>query len=638
MKKIITIICFLVLVLSCSKSDEALTDNPIGGDVFRYQIVAIDLPNTALNATEYHGSMGSIAITLNKNDDHQLVFMIPGTLALGSQDLIINDLNNLKVNYNIKLPILTSTPENTVAELQTNINTLIQTLDLSDIDNQNIQQASTNFNTIFTNASEADKNTIAIIYHVNKAAIDNMILNDYSSVTGRYNQNADILLHKCKLSLLAMGTGVVLMQFGVEPLEKAAGTLLTIIGFGKALKFFKEFVVIKINSIAIEFDDVLGINNRNSMTASNATLNLVDNTATSVAFKTIDRTVIASDSNKTEQGMALFFKSFTKINSFATTLNPIITWVNSNVPFANFSLLPFQTLATSNTAVPSPVDANTFQKITFNITDPGATLVNINLSNTGQINVKVKVNGTQTLPYATFINYNYSDNYSSFSGKIPITITNSQTNTDTVTIGTQIWMNKNLDVATYSDGTPIPQVTDPLEWANLTTGAWCYYNNDPANGALYGKLYNWYAVNGIYDAASEANPALRKKLAPTGWHVPGWQQFNWEFDILSVSLGVGVNSLDLPRMLKSTGTIQEGNGLWWNFNDATNSSGFTAHPGGKRMGNGVFIDVHLQAYWWGKEDFPGATDFKYTGISGGYYYNAWSNNKRDGFSVRCIKD
>ena len=91
MKKIITIICFLVLVLSCSKSDEALTDNPIGGDVFRYQIVAIDLPNTALNATEYHGSMGSIAITLNKNDDHQLVFMIPGTLALGSQDLIIND-------------------------------------------------------------------------------------------------------------------------------------------------------------------------------------------------------------------------------------------------------------------------------------------------------------------------------------------------------------------------------------------------------------------------------------------------------------------------------------------------------------------------------------------------------------------
>ena len=70
----------------------------------------------------------------------------------------------------------------------------------------------------------------------------------------------------------------------------------------------------------------------------------------------------------------------------------------------------------------------------------------------------------------------------------------------------------------YRDGTPIPQVTDPTAWANLTTGAWCYYNNDPANGAIYGKLYNWYAVAGIHDAASLNNPSLRKQFAPQGWH------------------------------------------------------------------------------------------------------------------------
>lgn len=64
----------------------------------------------------------------------------------------------------------------------------------------------------------------------------------------------------------------------------------------------------------------------------------------------------------------------------------------------------------------------------------------------------------------------------------------------TAVIGTQQWMSKNLEVVTYRNGDVIPQVTDPSAWANLTTGAWCYYNNDPANGAIYGKLYNWYAV------------------------------------------------------------------------------------------------------------------------------------------------
>lgn len=83
----------------------------------------------------------------------------------------------------------------------------------------------------------------------------------------------------------------------------------------------------------------------------------------------------------------------------------------------------------------------------------------------------------------------------------------------TVTICNQTWTKSNLNVSKYSDGTPIPQVTDPIAWQNLTTGAWCYNNNDTANGVVYGKLYNWYAVAGIYDAASASNPALRKKTS-----------------------------------------------------------------------------------------------------------------------------
>jgi hypothetical protein len=86
-----------------------------------------------------------------------------------------------------------------------------------------------------------------------------------------------------------------------------------------------------------------------------------------------------------------------------------------------------------------------------------------------------------------------------------------------VIIGSQTWSKFNLDVTTYSDGTPIPQVSNPSEWSNLTTGAWCYYNNDPANGLIYGKLYNWYAVAGIHD--NDPNTP-NKTLAPSGWRIP----------------------------------------------------------------------------------------------------------------------
>ena len=81
----------------------------------------------------------------------------------------------------------------------------------------------------------------------------------------------------------------------------------------------------------------------------------------------------------------------------------------------------------------------------------------------------------------------------------------------TVYIGTQQWMGENLKTSKYSDGTTIPNITDNT-WQNNTTGAWAYYNNDAANNAKYGKLYNWYAVSPTTNG--------NKNICPTGWHVP----------------------------------------------------------------------------------------------------------------------
>ena len=201
-----------------------------------------------------------------------------------------------------------------------------------------------------------------------------------------------------------------------------------------------------------------------------------------------------------------------------------------------------------------------------------------------------------------------------------------------ITIGTQIWSSTNLDVTTYRDGTPIPQVTDPTAWAALTTGAWCYYNNNSANGTTYGKLYNWYAVAGIHDAASLNNPSLRKQFAPQGWHIPS----DAEWTILTDFLG---GESVAGGKMKSTGTIQAGTGLWESPNAAaTNESGFTGLPAGYRSSNWPFTNIGNNGIWWSSSE--NTTSDAWYRLLDYSYGNATSyySPKDFGFSVRCVRD
>ncbi|MEI6089295.1 MAG: FISUMP domain-containing protein [bacterium] len=189
-------------------------------------------------------------------------------------------------------------------------------------------------------------------------------------------------------------------------------------------------------------------------------------------------------------------------------------------------------------------------------------------------------------------------------------------NYESVVIGAQEWMKKNLDVSTYRNGDPIPQVTDPTAWANLTTGAWCYYNNDPNNATTYGKLYNWYAV---------IDP---RGLAPMGWHIPT----NSEFNNLSNFLG-GDNA--------AGGKMKEsGNSHWKSPNTgATNTSGFTGLPGGYRIYDGKFDLIGYFGSWWSATELNATNgnarslNYNQNGVA-----SSGGANKKDGNSVRCIKD
>lgn len=182
-----------------------------------------------------------------------------------------------------------------------------------------------------------------------------------------------------------------------------------------------------------------------------------------------------------------------------------------------------------------------------------------------------------------------------------------------VVIDNLVWMSKNLDVVTYANGDTIPQVTDPAIWHTLTTGAWCYYNNNPANGAVYGKIYNWYAVT---------DP---RRLAPNGWHVASSPEWNAMVTYLGGEPIAG-------GKLKDTQ-------FWTSPNTgATNSTGFTARPGGSRYINGVFGASLIAGYWWTSTEFntTNAWFWNLTNEDAAAYFGPGS--KITGFSVRCVKD
>lgn len=197
-----------------------------------------------------------------------------------------------------------------------------------------------------------------------------------------------------------------------------------------------------------------------------------------------------------------------------------------------------------------------------------------------------------------------------------------QNNYTYVAIGQQTWMQQNLNVSRYSDGTVIPQVIDPAAWAGLTTGAWCYYSNNDAAGVTFGKLYNWYAAAGIHD--NDPNTP-NKSLAPTGWHLPTDAEWTTFTTFLGgEAVAGGKMKTPLNWQIPNTG--------------ATNSSGFTATPGGYRDNNGTFSSNGSLANWWSSSEFDAVSAWSRNVFYFGPNASRVSARKARGFSVRCIRN
>jgi uncharacterized protein (TIGR02145 family) len=201
----------------------------------------------------------------------------------------------------------------------------------------------------------------------------------------------------------------------------------------------------------------------------------------------------------------------------------------------------------------------------------------------------------------------------------------------TVKIGTQEWMVENLKTTKYNDGTSIPNVTDNDAWVDLSTGAYCNYDNLESNEDTYGRLYNWYAVN-------------TGKLAPAGWHVP--TDDDWTI-LENHLIANGYNydgTKDEDKVAKSLCAktkwkISTKQGTPGAALENNNSSGFTALPGGYRHYNyGDFFSIGKYGYWWSSTEYYG-----YRAYYRRLYYeyedlDRGSDTKENGFSVRLVRD
>lgn len=196
-------------------------------------------------------------------------------------------------------------------------------------------------------------------------------------------------------------------------------------------------------------------------------------------------------------------------------------------------------------------------------------------------------------------------------------------NYSTVIIGNQEWMSENLTTSSYSNGDPIDNIQSNPLWQSAISGAWADYNNDGANGSLYGKLYNGYAIGDS------------RNVCPTGWHVP--VKADWDQLVLFIDPAATISGSDIQSTIAG-GELKSTSPLWSAPNTAaTNNFGFNGQPGGMRNFDGNFYASNTNAVFWSSTDFSG--NFVFVPL---YYLDGslitGTNTINSGYSLRCIKN
>ena len=198
-------------------------------------------------------------------------------------------------------------------------------------------------------------------------------------------------------------------------------------------------------------------------------------------------------------------------------------------------------------------------------------------------------------------------------------------------------MKENLKTTHYADGENLINGTGKSDISgDYTTKYWFVYEDNPAYKDTYGLLYAWAAaMNGA--AGSDGNPSGVQGVCPAGWHLPG----DSEWKKLEMFLGMSQSQADATgyRGTDEGGKLKESDTTHWTSPNtgSTNSSGFTALPGGLRSGSGEFSYMGTYANFWSSAENDYLTAWNRTLLYNDSEAYCLSYSKNYGFSVRCLK-
>jgi uncharacterized protein (TIGR02145 family) len=183
---------------------------------------------------------------------------------------------------------------------------------------------------------------------------------------------------------------------------------------------------------------------------------------------------------------------------------------------------------------------------------------------------------------------------------------------------------------------------DSLKWLaeNLdydVEGSKCY-DNDPANCAIYGRLYNWATAMALppdcnsIECSSQIQQPNHRGICPPGWHIPSnadWDKLLHYADSTKEMIGT-YESPTAGKYLKSTSG-------WKNGGNGTDEFGFSALPGGYSGLDGTFYHIGDGGYWWSASEAGGSAArrrMRYNRDGVGLLYLGKSSL----LSVRCLLD
>lgn len=494
---VLLLIASLGFLNSCSKDDSPATEEEgeiiTPTEIYQSQVVSIEMP-TAVPAEQYAGTFAGSPITLVRAGENTLMFKVSTSLT-GEADLVVADLG-LDLHYTIYQTVLTSTPEEELAPLFTDVVDFSESIsneqsDEADIVNQYIAS----FDAYYETLTDAEKQQLAITYKANSELFDGIIAGDIT--LGRptnINFNIDTQLLKHKLAVLAFGGGVAFVILAPDPVEKALGALVAAIAWKKSKDYLIEFMDAKLKKINAMFNGVEGeLSGRGTLQA----LTFADGEAKSFSFDVQARDIESGDESSSASGLTTFFSSHGTFSGAVTNLNDAIEFVNDNLFFSNIDLIPVYTMPSNQPTEVQDGDSTFFDAMQLSVASSNVTMSNVSFAN-GNITMKLTVDDPEAVngdSLETTINYSYQDELNSFSGSFPV----------------EISLAGEIDLS----GNWIMEVTNPYEFGSL--------DGDPA---LYRFVFNestitFNQITVISDGYQENGSSLHEGLELNSYTLDG---------------------------------------------------------------------------------------------------------------------